>query len=77
MTILYEDSLIDWLNRIITFYVFICEAYKSELLLYCERFSNYGDLSFSDEKALVIYMSSIMDEKRTEKQIYNHARDYW
>lgn len=67
----------DWLDRIISLYVFICDAYKNELHAYCERFSNYSNLSFSDEEALVIYMSGIMDGKRTKKQIYNHARDYW
>lgn len=67
----------DWLDRIITLYVFICDAYKSELHAYCERFSNYSNLSFSDEEVLVIYMYGIIDGKRTKKQIYNHARDYW
>ena len=67
----------DWLVRIITLYVFICEAYKDELHAYCERFSNYSDLSFSDEEVLVIYMCGIMDGKRTKKHIYNHAKDYW
>ena len=67
----------DWLDRIITLYVFICEAYKDELHAYCERFSNYSDLLFSDEEVLVIYMCGIMDGKRTKKHIYNHAKDYW
>lgn len=67
----------DWLDRIITLYVFICDAYKNELHAYCERFSNYSDLSFSDEEVLVIYMCGIMDGRRTKKQIYNHAKDYW
>lgn len=67
----------DWLDRIITFYVFICDAYKDELHSHCERFSNYSDLSFSDEEALVIYMYGIIEGKRTKTQIYNHAKDYW
>lgn len=67
----------DWLDRIITLYVFICDTYKNELYAYCERFSNHSDLSFSDEEVLVIYMSGIIDGKITKKQIYNHARDYW
>jgi len=67
----------DWLDRIISLYVFICDAYKNELYAYCERFSNYSNLSFSDEEILVIYMCGVMDGKRTKKQIFNHASDYW
>ena len=67
----------DWLDGIITLYVFVCDVYKSELYSYCERFSNYSDLSFSDEEVLVIYMYGIMDGRRTMKQIYRHAKDYW
>lgn len=67
----------DWLDRIISLYVFICAEYKNNLWAYCERFSNHSDLSFSDEEVLVIYLYGIMEGMRTKKQIYKHAKNYW
>jgi hypothetical protein len=67
----------DWLDEIITLYLFICDAYKSELCSYCERYSNYSDLSFGDEEVLVIYMYGIMDGRKNIRQIHQHAKNYW
>lgn len=67
----------EWLDRIISLYLFICDEYKNNLWRYCERFTNYADLSFSDEEVIVIYLIGILDGKRTKVQIHKHAKDYW
>ena len=67
----------DWQDRIISLYLYICDEYKNVLWSYCERFSNYADLTFSDEEVMTIYMYGIMEGKTTKKQIYDHAKNYW
>lgn len=67
----------DWQDRIITLYLDICEDYKNKLWRFCQRFSNYANLSFADEEVITIYMAGIMAGLTTKKQIYNHANDYW
>lgn len=67
----------DWQDRIITLYLQICDDYKNKLWTFCQRFSNYANLSFSDEEVITIYMAGTMAGLTTKKQIYNHANDYW
>lgn len=66
----------EWLDRIISLYVFICDEYKHNLHAYCERFTNYADLSFSDEEVIVIYLNGILEGKWTKARIHKHAKDY-
>jgi hypothetical protein len=66
-----------WLDGIISLYVFICDEYQKNLWAYCQRFSNYSNLTFSDEEVITIYMFGIMEGLTTKKQIYKHARNYW
>ena len=67
----------NWQDRIITLYLQICDDYKNKLLAFCQRFSNYVNLSFTDEEVITIYMAGIMSGLTTKKQIYNDANDYW
>jgi len=67
----------DWLDEIISLYLVVCDEYKNGLWTYCQRFSNYADLSFSDEEVMTIYMFGIMDGLTTKKQIHKHAKNYW
>ena len=67
----------NWLDKIITLYLFICDEYKNGLWIHCQRFSNYSNLSFSDEEVATIYMWGIMEGLITKKQIYEHTRNYW
>ena len=66
-----------WQDEIITLYLQICDIYKKELWSYCQRFTNYADLSFSDEEVMVIYLFGTLEGMSTKKQIYNHAKNYW
>src|SRR5271154_6577628 len=67
----------NWLDRIIATYLWVCDAYKKKLWVYCQRFTNYADVSFSDEEVMTIYLVGTMEGKRTKKQIYEHAKQYW
>lgn len=67
----------DWLDKIISLYLFVCAEYENGLWTYCQRFTNYADLSFSDEEVMTIYMFGIMEGLTTKKQIYQHAKNYW
>jgi len=67
----------DWLEEIISVYLYVCSEYANGLWTYCQRFSNYADLSFSDEDVITIYMYGIMAGLTTKKQIYKHSKNYW
>ncbi len=67
----------NWLDRIISLYLEVCENYDAGLCNYCERFTNHANLSFSDEEVATIYMFGIMEGMRTKKQIHTHAANYW
>lgn len=64
----------DWQVRLITLYEFICKQYREDLWVYCQRFSPYTDLSFSDEEVLCIYLWGVMDKRREIKDIYDYTR---
>ncbi len=66
-----------WLERIISMYLLICDEYKKNLWVYCQRFTNYADLSFSDEEVMTIYLFATMEGRTTKKQMYEHAKNYW
>jgi hypothetical protein len=66
-----------WLDEIISMYLVVCDAYEKKLWSYCQRFSNYSDLSFSDEEVITIYLMGTMEGRTTKKQIYEHAKNYW
>jgi len=67
----------NWLDRIIATYLLVCDAYKKILWVYCQRFTNYANLSFTDEEVMTIYLVGTMEGRITEKQIYEHAKQYW
>src|SRR5690242_6348803 len=67
----------DWQDKIISLYLFICDEYKSGLWAHCQRFSNNSNLIFSDEEVATIYMCGIMEGLITKKQIYKHTKNYW
>ena len=66
----------DWETRLITLYDFICKQYTQGLWVYCQRFSAYTDLSFSDEEVMCIYLFGVMEKRREIKQIYEHTRNH-
>ncbi len=67
----------DWQTKIISLYLDICEEYKNNLWIYCQRFSNHYDLEFTDEEAITIFISGVIEGKTTIKKIHEHAKNYW
>jgi len=54
----------DWQEQLITIYLYVCKHYRDGLWAYCQRMSNYADLSFADEEVITIYLFGIIDGKR-------------
>ncbi len=67
----------NWLDEIISLYLYVCAEYKNGLWTYCQRFSNHSNLTFSDEEVATIYMFGIIEGLSTKKHIYEHAKNYW
>lgn len=64
----------DWELRLVTLYEFICKQYQDHLWVYCQRFSPYADLAFTDEEVICIYLWGLMDKRRELKDIYEDTR---
>ena len=64
----------DWQLRLITLYEFICKEYRNHLWAYCQRFSPYADVTFTDEEVICIYLWGVMDKRRELKTIYEDTQ---
>ncbi|BAP56489.1 transposase ISSru4 [Thioploca ingrica] len=51
----------------------MCKHYRKKLWIYCQRFSNYADLSCTDEEVITLYLFGIIDERTKINQIYTDA----
>jgi hypothetical protein len=67
----------DWQERLISLYLYVCKAFKDDLEWYNQRMSSYSDLRFSDEEVVTIYLYGLLDKKTELKKIHEHAHDYW
>jgi hypothetical protein len=67
----------DWLDKIISLYLFVCSESRNELSVYCQRFANYAALSFSDEEVATIYMFGIMEGLKDKKILCIPIRFYY
>ena len=63
----------NWQDRLITIYLYVCKHYQDKLWVYSQRMSNYADLSFTDEEVITIYLFGVMDKHREIKGIYEYA----
>jgi len=51
----------DWHDLLISFFVYVCQKYKEELWLYCQRMSNNRKKpDFPDEETITLYLSGII-----------------
>lgn len=66
----------DWESQLITLYLLICEEYRTKLWVTCERFTNGGNRSFSDEEVLVIYLVGVLRGFKEVKAIHRYAQDH-
>jgi hypothetical protein len=63
----------NWQNRLITIYLYVCKHYQQTLWTYRQRMSHYADLSFSDEEVIILFLFGVMDKRRAIKSIYEYA----
>lgn len=66
----------DWEAHLITLYLKICKEYQSTIWISCQRFTNGGYKSFSDEEAMLIYLIGTLRGFRTIKAMHNYAHDH-
>ena len=66
----------DWRNQLISFYLFVCNHYQTSLKHYCERMSNFADLSFTDEEVITLFLFGVIKKRKTIKSIYHYAVDH-
>lgn len=67
----------NWQEKLITLYLFICKEFNSGLGMYCERMTAYADLSFTDEEVMTLFLFGIMNKQKELKTIYQQADTYW
>jgi hypothetical protein len=63
----------NWQNRLITIYLYVCKHYQQNLWTYSQRMSHYADLSFSEEEVITLYLFGVVDQHREIKRIYKYA----
>ena len=63
----------NWQDRLITIYLYVCKHYQENLWIYSQRMSNDADLSFSDEEVITIYLFAVVDKHRGIKGMYEYA----
>jgi len=66
----------EWQDQLIQIFVFIDDAYQSELCFHIQRLSNNYQLSFSDSEAMTIYIYGILRKYKDVKTIYQYAKDH-
>jgi hypothetical protein len=63
----------NWQNRLITVYLYVCKHYQQTLWIYSQRMSHYAGLSFSDEEVNTLFLFGVMDKHREIRSIYEYA----
>ena len=66
----------DWEERLIRIYLYVCHEYKGELWSIVERMSNNSNPTFSDEEVITIYLFGITQKRFIIKEIYDYTRDH-
>lgn len=68
--------MMDWQERLISLYLFVCKHYKQGLASYCLRQSRFSDLTFSDEEVLTVYLYGIIEGHRHVKDCHRLVSQY-
>lgn len=63
----------NWQDRLIAIYLYVCKHYQQNLWIYSQIMSNHADLSFSDEEVITLFLFGVMDKHREIKSIYEYA----
>lgn len=65
-----------WEEYLITLYLRICKEYKENLCFSCERFTNGGCKSFTDEEVMVVYLIGVLRGFKSIKALHCYAKDH-
>jgi hypothetical protein len=63
----------NWPNRLITIYLYVCKHDQQNLWIHSQRMSHYADLSFSNEEVMTLYLFGVVDKHRAIKGIDEYA----
>lgn len=67
----------DWRDLLISVFVYVCQKYKEELWVYCQRMSNNQKKpDFLDEEAITLYLFGIIQGRTEIKEIHKYAQDH-
>lgn len=66
----------DWQERLIGLYVYICQHYKTHIWVHAQRLSNNHHPKFTDEEVLTLYLFGIWQKHTTIKDIYTYTQDH-
>jgi hypothetical protein len=66
----------NWEEELITLYLVICKEYKESLWVTCQRFTNGGIKSFTDEEAITLYLFGIRKGLKEIKAIHTHIKEH-
>ncbi len=65
-----------WKLELITLYCTVCQAYNTRLAASAQRLSNNFCPQFTDEECITVYLWGIMQQKFTQKAVYQFTKDY-
>ena len=66
----------DWQERLITLYLWVCNQYEHSLQWVCERHSFHVQLHISDEAVLTVYLFGLLQQRRSVHQIHTYAQEH-
>ena len=66
----------DWQERLITLYLWVCKQYEDALQWVCERQSFHVRLRISDEEVITVYLFGLIQQRRMVRQIHSYAKDH-
>lgn len=63
-------------NQLIQIYLLVCQIYHSHSSLKYQRLSNFKPV-FSDQEIITIYLFGLLNDKFSNRQIYDFICQYW
>ena len=65
-----------WEEYLITLYLRVCKEYKENLCYSCQRFTNGGFKTFTDEEVMVVYLIGVLRGFKSIKALHCYAKDH-
>lgn len=71
-----REEKMNWQERLITLFLYICRQYESGLCVHAERMSNNSKPKFSDSEVLTVYLWGIMNGHSKVSRIHEYVRNH-